>query len=457
MKQRFRLPNKRMIIATLLLFGLLAGCGYQESGSRSQASGTPKASCPTEDTLSHAETSAVAYTVSWDAVGADADANRGVSALHVSALDVASGKVLWQRAPAKVSALYQSSFQQVVDGVLYIAGIGSQSTLVLAVDTHDGHAIWQTTEKQGGVSMIGVCAGKLYLIYGNAGVIALQTSTGNVLWSYSLEKNVFWSNAVITTQAVYLSALQPTRSGSASQAVIALGADNGKVVWQKSYGTQQGASLSLVANGSAVDVLNQVPSHPSQDPMTPIASVQALDGQSGKVLWQASMPANMEQITALRVGETLYLNGQDLQNQNQSFLVALNASTGKQLWLRKHSYEQLTLLDGQDLYGYQGYAPSDPPQGKKQLCLLDSATGKERWCLGSLQPNLFSLSATQTTVIVEETLQPGPLTLIQNLYGVNKQTGQILWKVPWKSSSTSVQTLTLATVIENQGFIRIAA
>src|SRR5215469_6560476 len=119
--------------------------------------GTPKETCPTQDTPETKGASAVAYTVSWDAVAADADNNRGVSSLYVSALDVASGTVLWQVAPAKLSARYQSSLQQVVDGVLYIAGIGSQNTLVLAVDTRDGHAIWQYTEKHGGVSVLTVC------------------------------------------------------------------------------------------------------------------------------------------------------------------------------------------------------------------------------------------------------------------------------------------------------------
>ena len=72
-------------------------------------------------TVKHAEASSVAYTVSWEAVGAEADTNRR-QALHVSALDATSGKLLWQKAPVKISALYQSSVQQVVDGVLYIAG-----------------------------------------------------------------------------------------------------------------------------------------------------------------------------------------------------------------------------------------------------------------------------------------------------------------------------------------------
>lgn len=72
--------------------------------------------------------------------------------------------------------------------------------------------------------------------------------------------------------------------------------------------------------------------------------------------------------------------------------------------------------------------------------------------MGSLQPSQFSLSATRDMVIVEETLQPSPLTLTQNIYGVRKQDGKILWKLPCKSSSPYVQTLTLVTVMENQRF-----
>jgi outer membrane protein assembly factor BamB len=195
----------------------------------------------------------------------------------------------------------------------------------------------------------------------------------------------------------------------------------------------------------------------STDPIVPISSVQALDGKSGEVLWTAQMPPNMEQIRVLRAGQIIYLNGQNLANQYQSILVALNASTGKQLWQRKHSYNQLTVLDQQDLYGYQGYSPNDDPQGKKSLCALDSTTGKERWCVDNLQPSLFSLSVTQDTVIVEETLQPGPLTLVQNIYGVDRQSGKILWKLPWKSSSSSVVTVTLVTVADQQVSTSITA
>lgn len=414
--------------------------------------GTPKETCPTEDTPEKAGASEVAYAVSWDAVAADADNNRGVSSLYVSALEVASGTVLWQVAPAKVSALYQSSLQQVVDGVLYIAGIGSQNTLVLAVDTRDGHAIWQYTEKQGSVSMLTVCAGKVYLRTGDAQITALQTSTGKLLWSHT-QKNTF--PPLVTTQAVYMVEYQPTSLGSISLAVLALGVDDGKVVWRKSFGTQPGVWVSLVANESAAYVINQVPSLPSQDSLAPIASVQALDGESGKVLWQANMPPHMGQISVRRVGATLYLNGQSQLDQNQSLLVALQASNGKRLWLCQHTYDQITVLDGQNVYGYKGYASSDMPNGKKLICLLDSTTGKDRWCMDSLQPSLFGLSATHDMVIIEEVLQPGPLTLVQNLYGVSKQDGKMIWKLPWKSSSASVQTLTLVPVVEYQGCTRL--
>jgi outer membrane protein assembly factor BamB len=463
-RQISRLPTKSILASAMLLMCLLVGCGYSgttaNSGSQGQqgpASGTTKGSCPAEKTVKNAEANSVAYTVSWEAVGAEADNNRGVSALHVSALDVTSGKLLWQKAPAKISALYQSSLQQIVDGVLYIAGISSQSALVLAVDTRDGHAIWQYTEKQGGVSAMSICANKVYLRIGNAEITALRANNGKVLWSHN-EQDVSVSDLVVTTQAAYMVKQQPTGSGSMISSVVALNADNGKVLWSKPYGGQQGSRFSLVANGSAVYRIKQVQSSSSGDPMmAPVSSVQALDGASGKVLWQAKMPPNMEQINVLSVGATIYLNGQYLLNQNQSLLVALNASDGKQLWLRRHSYNQITVLGAQDIYGYQGYAPGDDPQGKKQLCLLDGTTGKDRWCVGSLHPSQFSLSATRDMVIVEETLQPGPLTLIQNIYGVRKQDGKILWKLPWKSSSPSVQTLTLVTVMEKQSFTSLVA
>ena len=75
--------------------------------------------------------------------------------------------------------------------------------------------------------------------------------------------------------------------------------------------------------------------------------------------------------------------------------------------------------------------------------------------MDSLQPSLFGLSATDDMVIIQEVLQPGPLTLVQNLYGVSKQDGKMIWKLPWKSSSASVQTLTLVPIVENQGFTRL--
>ena len=104
-------------------------------------------------------------------------------------------------------------------------------------------------------------------------------------------------------------------------------------------------------------------------------------------------------------------------------------------------------------------ADADTNRGVSALHVsaLDGTTGKDRWCVGSLQPSQFSLSATRDRVIVEETLQPSPLTLIQNIYGVRKHDGKILWKLPWKSSSPSVQTLTLVTVMENQSFTSLVA
>ncbi len=192
MNRMSRLSMKALLLFTILLMCFLASCGRQStsasSGSQKQQDQSiqkPQASCPEDGMTQSTGTNRVAYTVSWDAVAEDADNNRGISSLHVSALDVTSGKLLWQKAPAKISTMFQSSQQQVVDGVLYIAGSNAHNILVLAVSTRDGHAIWQLEGKGEGVTMINVCAGKLYLRIGGSEVRALQASNGKVLWTYT--------------------------------------------------------------------------------------------------------------------------------------------------------------------------------------------------------------------------------------------------------------------------------
>ena len=183
-------------------------------------------------------TNRIAYTVSWDAVATDADNNRGKSTLHVSALDVANGKLLWQKAPGQISAMYQSSLQQVVDGVLYIVATTSQKVMVIAVNTRDGHTIWQREEKWGGVSTMNICADKVYLKRSYYGIKALQTSDGKVVWSYT-NNNGFVSDLLATTKTAYVMEQTARKSGNSTRSsVIALGTDNGRLLWRKSYTEQ---------------------------------------------------------------------------------------------------------------------------------------------------------------------------------------------------------------------------
>lgn len=352
--------------------------------------------------------------------------------------------------------MYQSSQQQLVDGVVYIASQSSQRSLVLAVDTRDGHALWQHEEQSQGISAIPVCAGKLYLLGDGTKLQALRITDGRVLWSYKDPKS-FLMDSVVTPQAISLLKGQLTSSGNEGVSVIMLGANTGQVLWEKSYSGHPAWSLSLLVHEQKLSVLKQVPAKASGDSLTPIASVQALDGKSGHIIWTASMPPNMEQIRAVQLGTILYLNGQNLRSPTQSLLLALNVSTGKQLWQRQQSYNQITLLGEQDLYGYKGYGPDDDPLGPKQLCSLNGMTGRDQWCVQSLQPSQFSGSSTQDILLVEEVLHPNPMTLVHSIYGIRKHDGKVLWKLPWKSSSPSVVTLTLVTVIEGQRFERVVA
>ena len=101
-----RFSVKAFLLPTILLMCFLAACGHQASATSSgtqsqhdQSTKTPQESCQPQGTVKNMDKHQVAYTVSWDAVATDADNNQGKSTLHVSALDVTSGKLLWQQAP----------------------------------------------------------------------------------------------------------------------------------------------------------------------------------------------------------------------------------------------------------------------------------------------------------------------------------------------------------------------
>ncbi|GHO78996.1 hypothetical protein KSD_67670 [Ktedonobacter sp. SOSP1-85] len=404
----------------------------------------------------------IQYAVSWDANPQEADNNQGLSRLHVTAFDTSTGHIRWQREPLKVKDMYQSSEQRIVDGVLYITSSSQHSALLLALDIRDGHLLWQRETEETGFNTMQFCKGTIYQNTETT-VQALQISNGQVRWSY--KSPAFLSGLVTTSTAVYIVETEINAQSQNGQRRFATALDTaqGKVLWRKAYTTANDSNtFKLIVTREAVLAINQVASDPSTS--SPITSVQALQPETGKSIWTLPMSMFNQPSSVTALGDTLYLNGQNqLYNpkahpasepHQDMLLMALDAHTGKLRWQREHNYEQFTFLSEQELYAYKGYR-GDGSTTKKTLCALDTATGKDRWCIDSLQPSLFSLSANKDMLIVVETLQPSPLSLQQNLYAINKRDGKILWHHPWQSSAPSLVTLTLCTVGSNQNTNRL--
>ncbi|GHO50358.1 PQQ-binding-like beta-propeller repeat protein [Ktedonospora formicarum] len=455
------------LIALLFMY-LLAGCGSQE-GASTKATSTPspqkqEARCSINN--NNNQSAHTLYAVSWDAIAKDADNNQGTSTLHVTAFDTQTGKQLWQKVPTQITTMYQSSRQKVVDGVLYIlASTYQKPTLLLAVDTKDGHLLWQREYKQSDIQIFEICAGQIYLAMAptdtnakpTVSLHALSAKDGEERWVYASEEMRFLSSLIATKETLFATEL---RINTDQINVIALHPEDGKVSWRKEYYNKgEGEKFKLLATETSVIIIRQIDPNPTYTGISHITSVQGLEPSSGKVTWETHMPVDVGAMNAVALGVQLYLSGLNFNPKapkgQEAILMRLDVNTGKLLWHRFHNYNQLTLISSQEMiYAYKGYGNVPTPQ--KELCALDPASGKEHWCQKTLQPSLFSLNTSQNTVIAVEAIQPGPMELHQNLVALSKQDGHVLWQQRWKTGSSKDTTVTLVTTAEGQDTQTIA-
>ena len=452
------IPSYLLLLALCLI---LASCSSTPT-SQTQAPIQKKAGQISQDKASpSSRQESTQYAVSWDADPQQVDNNQGTSSLHVTAFETNTGRILWQREPLKVKNLYRGSQQRIIDGVLYLTSSSVQHvTLNLALDLQDGHVLWEHEYQEMGIKETGnlgiiFCKDTIYQNR-EATVQAIQARNGQVRWSY--KSSAVITQLVPTSTAVYLieSVENQQNQNGPSTFVTALDPADGKVLWRKAYPTaDNNVTFTLVATKGTVLAINQLTLNPV--PNGPIASVQALQPETGQNIWATGMPAYIDRISVTTSGNTLYLNGRKLlynpkthsyEPHQDKLLIALDALTGKLLWQREHNYEGFALLSAQELYAYKGNQDNKTP--RHTICALDTTTGRDRWCIDNLRPDLYGMSSNKDTLIVADTVQPSHLSLQQNLYAINKHDGTILWHHPWQSSVPSLVTFMLATVTPDQ-------
>ena len=164
----------------------------------------------------------------------------------------------------------------VSNGVVYV---GSDDAGLYALNATTGQVIWKTITGAAVRSSPAVASGVVYVGSDDKAVYALDTATGAVLWRTATGAAVRSSPAV-ANGVVYV--------GSDDAGLYALNATTGQVIWK----TITGAPVQ-----SSPAVPNGVVYVGSDD-----AKVYALDAPTGAVLWTAPMPSVVRSSPALANG-----------------------------------------------------------------------------------------------------------------------------------------------------------
>lgn len=247
---------------------------------------------------------------------------------QVLALDVSSGKQLWSFTPKRLSSSETNFFgghltsPVIVDNTVYV-GAGKE---VYALDAGNGVVRWTYGAHDYITSSATVADGHVY-ISDFKHVYALDQASGTQLWVYTTVSSVSFSSVaagqtVLVTNGDTLAALDSSTGkqrwvatypgeglvpgavqGSqvyikSTENVYALDLSTGKELWR--FHDLNFVSLPAVA-GDQVFVVSG---------MGPGTAVAALDGHSGKSLWQLPVP-KLSTAAPVIAGQTVYVRTTD--------------------------------------------------------------------------------------------------------------------------------------------------
>lgn len=210
-----------------------------------------------------------------------------------------------------------------------------------------GGAVWSTVAVHPNANRLYLTSGNQYTIpaskYANA-IIALELNTGKLVWSYQATPKDIWtfgcrndpdcSDLDVDFGTIPISFRGPNGkqligAGQKSGWFYALDPKDGSLVWKTEVGP--GGKLGGIEFGGATDgerVYVGISAIPNmKDP----GSVSALDGATGKILWQTVNPdrgAVFGPVTVTGTGDNRLV----FAGTSRNFIRAYNAKDGKILW-----------------------------------------------------------------------------------------------------------------------------
>jgi outer membrane protein assembly factor BamB len=249
----------------------------------------------------------------------------------MSALDSATGKVIWQTnyaAPYKMNPATKNHGQGpkstplFLNGKLYTLGI---SGIVSAFDAVSGKLLWQkpapAVDPMYGTAMSPIAERGLVIVHvgghGQGALTAFDANTGDVKWSWTGDGPAYASPIVVdlagTRQIVSVT----------QENVVGLSAANGELLWKRPYISKFTTnSITPILYGDIIIVSEQ------EKGIEAFRVTRKNNQWSTENVWE-SRDVSMGLSNGVLVGDTLY--GLSVRNRGQYF--ALDAKSGKALWL----------------------------------------------------------------------------------------------------------------------------
>lgn len=315
----------------------------------------------------------------------------------------------------------------VANGIAYFGG-GENEDFLYAVDASTGQLLWKYALKDGVASTPAVANGVVYFTTFFGGVVyALNAKTGAYLWSLSVVNDV---NYLTVADGVVYVGGGDAGAGNQSGALYALDAGTGAVLWNY---TGVVVYTPAVANGVAYfGVLgpfdssgNAIENH-----------VLALNAHTGAVLWDyfiGGAPATNPTSATVVANGVVYFTAAPDASQTYN-LYAVNASTGKTLWVYNGVGGTPAVADGVVFVS-----------SARNLYALNATTGKQLWSNQVTHTEFLTTPAVANGVVYISGGVDTPTTS-GHMYALNASTGATLWSYSLPNSDPNSPIVSNGTV-----------
>ncbi len=297
-----------------------------------------------------------------------------------------------------------SSSPAVVGNRVYVgsaqADIFSSSGVVYCLDALSGDMIWKFQTEKEIFSSPAVADGKVYIGEGlhhnvDSKLYCLSAATGALFWSFQTSSHVESSPTVVNGRVFF---------GGGADGVYCLDAETGKEVW---HYTGIHVDLSPAVYEGSVYVGTGYGD----------MSIRCLDADTGAEKWKLALGYPVWGSPSLSTGRVYFGigNGNFLESDNEPYgkVICLDATTSETIWEYEVSDSVLTavaLSDGQAYFGSRD----------GNVYCLDAGSGKLKWKWDVGQPVLSSPAVAGDYIYFGS--DNGML------YCLDKASGELVWK-----------------------------